>query len=108
MHFLNLGVKGLIILVILFSNTQFSVIQEKKKPDLSERTFIMVKPDGVQRGLVGEIIKRFEQRGFHLVAMKFMQVIVVKDHLYFCVVHVSVDKCQNPHVVTFPLKTCHQ
>ncbi|VDM31833.1 unnamed protein product [Hydatigera taeniaeformis] len=38
-----------------------------------ERTFIMVKPDGVQRGLVGEIIKRFERRGFKLVAMKFMR-----------------------------------
>jgi len=37
-----------------------------------ERTFIMIKPDGVHRGLVGEIIKRFEQKGFHLVAMKFM------------------------------------
>uniref|UniRef100_A0A7N5JYW6 Nucleoside diphosphate kinase n=1 Tax=Ailuropoda melanoleuca TaxID=9646 RepID=A0A7N5JYW6_AILME len=37
------------------------------------RTFIAIKPDGVQRGLVGEIIKRFEQKGFHLVAMKFMQ-----------------------------------
>ena len=34
----------------------------------------MVKPDGVQRGLVGEIVKRFEQKGFKLVAMKFMQV----------------------------------
>jgi nucleoside-diphosphate kinase len=32
-----------------------------------ERTYIMVKPDGVQRGLVGEIIKRFEQKGFKLV-----------------------------------------
>ena len=37
-----------------------------------ERTFIMIKPDGVHRGLVGEIIKRFEQKGFKLVAMKFM------------------------------------
>ncbi|CAH1132451.1 unnamed protein product [Ceutorhynchus assimilis] len=37
-----------------------------------ERTFIMVKPDGVQRGLVGKIIKRFEQKGFKLVAMKFV------------------------------------
>ena len=35
-----------------------------------ERTFIMVKPDGVQRGLVGEIISRFEKKGFKLVAMK--------------------------------------
>merc|ERR1711915_803176 len=39
----------------------------------SERTFIAVKPDGVQRGLTGEIIKRFEARGFKLVAMKMMQ-----------------------------------
>ncbi|CAG0918161.1 unnamed protein product [Notodromas monacha] len=38
-----------------------------------ERTFICVKPDGVQRGLVGEIIKRFEQKGFKLVALKMMQ-----------------------------------
>ncbi|KAH0629422.1 hypothetical protein JD844_011484 [Phrynosoma platyrhinos] len=39
---------------------------------MSERTFIAIKPDGVQRGLVGEIIKRFEQKGLKLVAMKFM------------------------------------
>lgn len=44
------------------------------KPSKTERTFIMVKPDGVQRGLVGEIIKRFEQKGFKLVAVKFLQV----------------------------------
>lgn len=37
-----------------------------------QRTYIMVKPDGVQRGLVGEIIKRFEQKGFKLVAMKLV------------------------------------
>ena len=39
----------------------------------AERTFIMIKPDGVHRGIVGEIIKRFENKGFKLVAMKFMQ-----------------------------------
>lgn len=39
-----------------------------------ERTFIMIKPDGVQRGLVGEIIRRFEAKGFKLVAMKMKQV----------------------------------
>lgn len=39
-----------------------------------ERTFICIKPDGVQRGLIGDIIKRFEQKGFKLVAMKMMQV----------------------------------
>lgn len=40
----------------------------------TERTFIAIKPDGVQRGLVGDIVKRFEQKGFRLVAMKFMHV----------------------------------
>lgn len=39
-----------------------------------ERTFIAIKPDGVQRGHVGEIITRFERKGFKLVGMKFMQV----------------------------------
>jgi len=37
---------------------------------VKERTFIAVKPDGVQRGLVGEVIKRFEARGYKLVAVK--------------------------------------
>ena len=36
----------------------------------NERTFIAVKPDGVQRGLVGKIIARFEERGYKLVALK--------------------------------------
>ncbi|XP_076027591.1 nucleoside diphosphate kinase B-like [Genypterus blacodes] len=44
-----------------------------------ERTFVAVKPDGVQRGLCGEIIKRFEQRGFKLVAAKFIQ--ASEDHM---------------------------
>lgn len=39
-----------------------------------ERTFIIIKPDAVQRGLVGEIIARFERRGLKLAAMKFLQV----------------------------------
>ncbi len=39
-----------------------------------EQTFVMVKPDGVQRGLVGEVISRLEQRGLKLVAAKFMSV----------------------------------
>ncbi len=36
----------------------------------SERTFIAIKPDGVQRSLVGEILRRFERKGFKLVALK--------------------------------------
>lgn len=38
-----------------------------------ERTFIAIKPDGVQRGLIGEIIRRFESKGFTLVGLKLMQ-----------------------------------
>lgn len=42
---------------------------------VNERTFIAVKPDGVQRKLVGEIIRRFERRGFKLVGLKLLQVL---------------------------------
>ncbi len=39
-----------------------------------ERTFVAIKPDGVQRGLVGEVISRLERRGLKLVAVRLMQV----------------------------------
>ena len=39
-----------------------------------EQTLVLVKPDGVQRGLAGEIVSRLERRGLKLVAMKLMQV----------------------------------
>jgi nucleoside-diphosphate kinase len=39
-----------------------------------EKTFIMVKPDGVQRNLIGEIVSRFEKKGFTLVGAKLMNV----------------------------------
>lgn len=39
-----------------------------------ERSFIAIKPDGVQRHLVGEIIRRFEAKGFKLVGLKMLQV----------------------------------
>lgn len=39
-----------------------------------ERTFVMVKPDGVQRGLIGEVISRLERKGLKLVAAKFMRI----------------------------------
>ena len=42
-----------------------------------ERTFIAIKPDGVQRGLIGEILSRFENKGFKLVALK--QLIPTRD-----------------------------
>ncbi|MFK2824214.1 nucleoside-diphosphate kinase [Bacillus sp. B190/17] len=39
-----------------------------------EKTYLMVKPDGVQRGLIGEIVARFEKKGFQLVGAKLMSV----------------------------------
>ncbi|HEX6593462.1 MAG TPA: nucleoside-diphosphate kinase [Bacillota bacterium] len=47
-----------------------------------EKTFLMVKPDGVQRNLVGKIITRFEQKGFKLVGAKLMQISedLAKEH----------------------------
>lgn len=47
--------------------------------DNKERTFIMIKPDGVQRNFIGKIIQRFEEKGFKLVAMKFVW--ASEDHL---------------------------
>ncbi|XP_052628863.1 nucleoside diphosphate kinase, mitochondrial isoform X1 [Harpia harpyja] len=42
-------------------------------PELQEKTLVLVKPDAVQRRLVGNVIQRFERRGFKLVAMKLLQ-----------------------------------
>jgi nucleoside-diphosphate kinase len=48
-----------------------------------ERTFIMLKPDAVQRGLIGTIITRFEQRGLKLVAMKLIQMSEELAHRHY-------------------------
>ena len=39
-----------------------------------ERTLVLVKPDGMQRGLAGEIIARFERRGLRIICMKLMRI----------------------------------
>lgn len=39
-----------------------------------EKTFVMVKPDGVQRGLIGDIVNRFESKGYQLVGGKLMNI----------------------------------
>jgi nucleoside-diphosphate kinase len=44
----------------------------QKEHDTMEKTFLMVKPDGVQRGLIGEIVGRLERKGFQLIAAKLM------------------------------------
>ncbi|ELU45594.1 nucleoside diphosphate kinase [Rhizoctonia solani AG-1 IA] len=48
-------------------------------PNNQERSYIMIKPDGVQRALVGEILSRFEKRGFKIVALKLVH--ATKEHL---------------------------
>jgi nucleoside-diphosphate kinase len=47
-----------------------------------ERTLVLIKPDGVQRGLVGELVGRFERRGLHLVGLKLITVtrLVAEQH----------------------------
>ncbi len=47
-----------------------------------ERTFVMVKPGGVERGLAGEVLRRFEARGYRLRAAKYMKVStkLAKEH----------------------------
>ena len=39
-----------------------------------ERTYLMIKPDGVQRGLIGEIISRFEKKGLKIVGLKMLKI----------------------------------
>ncbi|XP_043945758.1 nucleoside diphosphate kinase 3-like [Protopterus annectens] len=60
----------------------FANIFETAWAGVNERTFIAIKPDGVQRRLVGVIIKRLEQKGFKLVGMKLMQASesLLKEH----------------------------
>jgi len=69
------GAIGAVGIYTYFQAKQHPVFAETKplagiKGQSSERTFIAVKPDGVQRGLVGKIVSRFEERGYKLVAIK--------------------------------------
>lgn len=48
-------------------------MMENKKNPAYERTFAMVKPDGTQRGLVGEVISRIEKRGLKIIALKMVR-----------------------------------
>lgn len=90
----------------------------------NERTFIMVKPDGVQRGLISKVIQRFEVKGFKLVAMKF---VIVSTCLlnalnepttnYVCtlvlviylptnfIAILKIEKCQSVMGISFLFKT---
>src|SRR3989344_828682 len=53
-------------------NNQRQTSNGMKKHPKEERTLVVIKPDGVQRGLIGEIVKRYENVGLKLVAMKML------------------------------------
>jgi hypothetical protein len=80
MRKLLLSLTSISFLILVLSIRFSKLFTHELKPEPSkmanteERTYIMIKPDGVQRGLVGEIIKRFEQRGYHLAGLKLVQV----------------------------------
>ncbi len=63
-----------------------------------ERTLVLIKPDGVQRGLVGEIVSRFEKKGLKMVACKMMRLdeAVLREHY----AHIA-DKPFFPGVANF-------
>ena len=63
-----------------------------------ERTLIIIKPDGVQRHLVGEIIGRFEKKGLKLVAAKFLQLSEKQAGQLYAVHH---EKAFFKHLVKF-------
>ncbi len=48
-----------------------------------ERTFVAIKPDGVERGLIGKVIDRFESRGLKLVGMKLMKLSAAKAEEHY-------------------------
>jgi nucleoside-diphosphate kinase len=50
--------------------------QGRGEPDVTERTLVLVKPDGVARGLVGEVLRRIETKGYVIVAMDLRTVTV--------------------------------
>ena len=74
------------------SQTPTSAPPATKNTMARERTYIMIKPDGVQRGLVGEIIRRFEQKGFKLVALKLKTV----SACFVCFVPGAKQHCCGP------------
>ena len=53
----------------------------------TEQTLVLIKPDGVQRGLVGEIIARYEHKGLKIVAMKLLQLPLVTAEALYAVHH---------------------
>ncbi|KRY40765.1 Nucleoside diphosphate kinase [Trichinella spiralis] len=56
----------------MFKNATLGSSESDRTMSTPERTFLAVKPDGVQRGLVNEVLRRFEQRGYKLIGLKML------------------------------------
>ncbi|WP_124055072.1 nucleoside-diphosphate kinase [Arcanobacterium ihumii] len=65
---------------------------------MTEQTLILVKPDGVQRGLIGEILRRIESKGYEIKAMKMLD---ATEELLAKHYHEHVDKPFYPSVVEY-------
>ncbi len=63
----------------------FTTQNETVKGDKMERTLSIIKPDGVSRGLMGDVIKRFEQNGIKIVAMKMIQMTKAQAEGFYAV-----------------------
>jgi len=55
------------------SQLSFRVLKFNRKETMVERTLVLIKPDAIQRGLIGRIISRFEEKGLKLIGIKFMK-----------------------------------
>ncbi len=62
-----------------------------------EATLVLVKPDGVQRGLIGEIISRFEKRGLKVAALKMVRIDkdFSKEHMQTMLARISITDWKN-------------
>ncbi|MCD6359030.1 MAG: nucleoside-diphosphate kinase [Dehalococcoidia bacterium] len=63
-----------------------------------QKTLILIKPDGVQRGLIGQIVTRFERRGLKIVAMKLLQMDTALAHQHYAI---HKDKAFFKNLVDF-------
>ena len=62
------------MLLFFFITLLQSESTQSTRGGIMERTLIIIKPDAVQRGLIGPIVTRFEQRGLRIAGLKFMQI----------------------------------
>jgi nucleoside-diphosphate kinase len=78
--------------------TSVSQPENNIEEDILEKTLVLIKPDGVQRGLMGEVISRLERRGLKLAGMKFIQ---MDENLASCHYAEHVGKPFYPGLLSY-------